>query len=565
MKGWLYCKNLRCNFGEKGQGTIEKSGEGLLYTNLLDKFYHDTIKCKDGFLLDGYISNKNELFRENGIKDWEKLYRVLCKDDAFPDQLRGGFSGSYYNEDGGKVFFVDHLGSKPLFYCSLKDKFVISSNLGWVIEILTENKIQYHFNELAAKYMLTYGYMLDDTTFICEIKRVLPGNKIVVKEENCDIIQYYCPTITHPQNMTEDEAVYMIDKAFRKAVKREFDKDREYGYEHLVDLSGGLDSRMVAWVAHEMGYTKQTNYTYCKAKYLDFKISSRIASDLQHEYYFKQLDDFQWIYEIEDNLKLNNGSALFCAITGGRDCLANFDKKRYGIEHTGMLGDVIISCFAEDEQNACKAPGFGSNQYSTLLSYDFSQELLDKYENQEIFDVYTRGFLGAMSTYPIRQNYFEVGSPFLDVDFIEACFSVPVKYRKNHNIYLKWMKQFYKRATKYGWEKWAGIPPKKELGLVRDGMFAIRKVRRMVRSLCGYAINDTMNPIDFWYAKDEKTQNFFESYFNKNINNACISQELREDITRLFKEGSAEEKMQAITVLGMLQLYFSGDEKWKRI
>ena len=181
MKGWLYCENLRCNFGEKGQGTIEKSGEGLLYTNLLDKFYHDTIKCKDGFLLDGYISNKNELFRENGIKDWEKLYRVLCKDDAFPDQLRGGFSGSYYNEDGGKVFFVDHLGSKPLFYCSLKDKFVISSNLGWVIEILTENKIQYHFNELAAKYMLTYGYMLDDTTFICEIKRVLPGNKIVVK------------------------------------------------------------------------------------------------------------------------------------------------------------------------------------------------------------------------------------------------------------------------------------------------------------------------------------------------------------------------------------------------
>lgn len=118
-------------------------------------------------------------------------------------------------------------------------------------------------------------------------------------KENADIIQYYCPTITHPQNMTEDEAVYMIDKAFRKAVKREFDKDREYGYEHLVDLSGGLDSRMVAWVAHEMGYTKQTNYTYCKAKYLDFKISSRIASDLQHEYYFKQLDDFQWIYEID--------------------------------------------------------------------------------------------------------------------------------------------------------------------------------------------------------------------------------------------------------------------------
>ena len=95
-------------------------------------------------------------------------------------------------------------------------------------------------------------------------------------------------------------------------------------------------------------------------------------------------------------------------------------------------------------------------------SYDYKKELLDQYENQEIFDVYTRGFLWAMSTYVIRQNYFEVGSPLLDIDFLEMCFSIPIKYRKQHNNYLKWIKRYYKGATKYRWEKWAGVPPKQE-------------------------------------------------------------------------------------------------------
>ena len=36
-------------------------------------------------------------------------------------------------------------------------------------------------------------------------------------------------------SMTEDEAIELVDQSFRKAVKREFEKDKEYGYKHLVD------------------------------------------------------------------------------------------------------------------------------------------------------------------------------------------------------------------------------------------------------------------------------------------------------------------------------------------
>lgn len=59
----------------------------------------------------------------------------------------------------------------------------------------------------------------------------------------------------------------------------------------MVDLSGGLDSRMVSWVANDMGYKEQLNISYCKEGYYDEKISKEIAKYLNHEYIFKYLDD----------------------------------------------------------------------------------------------------------------------------------------------------------------------------------------------------------------------------------------------------------------------------------
>lgn len=556
MQGWLCCGNLDCTFLADKDGTIDSMRGAVLYSNVDNKFYNDTIKDSKGFFLDGYILNKKELMETFDAAAWESVYKKLTADNSFPAGLRGSFCGFFFNKDERKCFFSDHLGSKALYYYWNKDKFIVSTRLEWLVKVLSYNNIEYHYNEQAAQYMLTYGFMLDDSTFISEVKRILPGSKIIFDEDKLFVEQYYVFSNTQTINVSEDEAIQMIDASFRKAVQSEFEKDREYGYKHLVDLSGGLDSRMVTWVAHDLGYDKQTNFSYCKVGYLDYKISSKIAKNLKHEYYFKALDDFQWIYSIEDILKLNNGAALYSGITGGKDFLSNFDKGQFGIEHTGMIGDVIVSCFAKDEASAYKKPRFGSNQYSNLIKYDFSEGILVKYENQEIFDIYARGFLGAMSTYAIRQNYFEVSSPFLDVDFVETCFRIPVKFRANHNIYLKWINKYYKEAANYGWEKWAGVKPKKNLAVVRDGVFVLRKLKRIFRKLIGYEINDNMNPIDYWYMNDKQVQVFFDQYYNDNINASCFSEELKNDISKLFREGTAGEKTQALTVLGMAKLYF---------
>lgn len=554
MFGWLYAENIDINI-EGEEGTIEKSGKGYLFSHLKEKFADDYVKTENGVWLEGFISNRKELMGQYSYDVWEKLHMNLLDKSSFPDEYRGSFCGYDVTKEE-QLFFTDHVGSKSLYYYINDGIKIVSTKLYWIVQVLKACNKSYTFDETAAKYMLTYGFMIDDTSFIKEIKRVLPGSKILVSGNDVRIERYYIPTLKCEAEMSEEEALVKINDSFRTAVKREFEKDCEKDYKHLVDLSGGLDSRMVTWVAHDLGYTKQTNISYCKANYLDYFISSEIAQDLKHEFYFRQLDDIEWLYDIDEILRLNNGQALYSGITGGKRTLENIKNDDYGIEHTGMVGDVVISCFAKSKEAACSKPSFGKNQYSNKLQYEFDSGILEDYDSQESFDIYTRGILGAMSTYATRQNYFEVSSPFLDVDFLNTCMSIPIEYRCKHKIYIKWIEKFYPKASRYGWEKWLGFPPKERNKILVFGARVWRKLKRTAQLICKKDFQDNMNPFDFWYNADTDIQGFFKSYFEQNIESTLIGDKLREDMKKLFYEGDTSEKTQVLTVLGMVKNYF---------
>lgn len=563
MQGWLFGINVKIDASlfENEKGCLEEFGSGYLYTNLLHKFHKDCVKKNGKIFLEGVITNKAELMELEEQMTWEEIIEKSVGQSEFPGKLRGSFCGYYFDAQENVVFFTDHVAGKSLFYYSSEDQIIASTRLEWLVKTLKYNKLNYTIDENAIKYMLTYGFMLDDSTYVTQIKKILPGHKLVYKKGKTKEIRYHSFVMQSLQNVSEEEAMKMIDDAFRMAVKREFEKDREYGYKHLVDLSGGLDSRMVSWVAHEMGYQNQTNIAYCKAEYLDYKISSQIAKDLKHEYYFKQLDDIQWLYEIEEILKLNNGMALFSGVTGGKQFLELLNPELYGVEHTGMLGDVILSTYAQSVEEALQKPKFGLRQYSTKLKFEYNSQLLDKYESQEMFDIYTRGFLGILATYGIRQNYLEVGSPFLDVDFIDVCFSIPLKYRVNHNIYIKWMNKYYEESAKYGWEKWHGIPPKMENLFWKKAAGVFREGKRHLRYMLGYKLNDSMNPFEYWYEKDDEMRRFINGYYDAHISKCVVSKELKENIEKMFKQGTSLEKCQVLTVIGMVKMCLE-ENKW---
>lgn len=557
MHGFLAAKNLEIGC----LGKICDMGECKQYNNLLNKFPEDQIFLEDNqkvSFLNGYVHNKKDYMEETS-KSWPEAFTDALQEDTMETlkRLRGGFCGYFFNkQEGMLVAYVDQIAVKALYYYIDGDRWILSDHMDYMVEVLNKNGISFDFNPMAAKYMLTYAYMIDDSTFVKQIHRLLPGKYLQVKDGQAVITRYHFIKNTEIA-MTEKDAVERIDASFREAIRREFEKDREYGYRHLVDLSGGLDSRMVSWVAHDMGYTDQVNVTYCQAGYRDEAISKQIALYLGHEYVFKPLDDIQWMYDLEKTTSQNNGAALYMGITGGRRMLSMLRTEQFGIEHTGLIGGSAIGTFYHDKEFSYGKPVFGMNAYSGRLKYQFDEEILKEYPCQEMFAIYTRGMLGAESSYIIRQHFVETASPFMDVDFLDTIFSVPFEYRNYHHIYLKWMKEKYPEATEFGWEKWGGIKPKESLIFVRKMKTTQRLLWQGICSVLHINNRDIMNPVDYWYYKDKAVQKYLTEFYDSVIENTVLDKSLREDISLMFRDGEVWEKSMALTVLAMVKKYFA--------
>lgn len=558
LRGWLAAGNLNIEC----LGMSQSLGHCVAqYSNLLDKFPEDQIffnQEKQICFLNGYVYNKTDFLKPEFGNDWPSSFAASLGQDAKEhfQKLRGVFCGYTYDKDKKEtLIYTDHTSNKAVYYYADGDKWIVSNYVDFIVRVLRANGIPYHFNPTAAKYMLTYGYMLDDSTYVEEVHRLMPGCYGVIKDGEITVTQYY-KLECHEQQMTEEEALEKLDQAFRQAIAREFDKDKEYGYRHLVDLSAGLDSRMVCFVAHDMGYTEQTNLSYSKLGYRDDIISGKIARYLGHEYLFKSLDDIRWMYDIDEMTLKNNGAAICLGMTGGNRMLKSINMEHYGIEHTGIIGGPTMASYYKDRNLAYGKPRYGLNSYSGKLHYSFDEKILEQHETQEAFAMNTRGLLGMQVSYMTRQNYIETSSPFADVDMLETAFSIPFEYRKDDRLYLKWIETKYPDAAKFGWEKWGGVKPKRSHVFLRK----IKTTQRLLYAyLCGLfhvANPESMNPMDYWYNNDEQIRIYLNEMYEARIGNDVLPKELAEDMKLLYQTGNFIDKSLVLTVLGAVHLYF---------
>lgn len=554
-RGWLaFWGSRKINLPKQVNGRIVRTLSGLtVIDNCLHKFPQDEIETERGekfYWMDGFVLNKHHLMDRNGDISWQDSFIKETEKEDFPGGLRGGFSGVISGKES-ILLFNDHVGNHAVYYYHNNGLTVCATRVYYILELLKYNDIRLQFHVQAAQYMLEWGFMLDDSTFACEIKRVLPGHTVRLFRNGTQETFPYYRMDNHQikQDITEGEAVEMIDRYFRQAVKREFEKDREYGYEHLVDLSGGLDSRMVCWVAHDMGYVNQTNITYCREGYLDFQSAQKIAMDLRHQYLYMPLDDFKWYRDAEEMSRKNNGASLYIGITGGNRCLKMLCGNQFGIEHTGMAGDVIIGSFFGDAKEGYKRPDAREGRYSDKLHYGIDCAILRKYANKELYLLNTRALLGAQTSYFTRQTYLETGSPFLDVDFLDMMLSIPSYMRCKHHIYLKWLEQKYPLAAEFGWEKWKGMKPK--ISNEKKVQYWVKLYEKMNQWKTKWTKEapEHMNPIEYWYEKDRETQQWVKTYVRNKIQLICNYPKLMRDITFLLSKGNAVEKAQAVTVL----------------
>lgn len=537
---------------------IKNFSNAWVKRSVVDKFRDDKVFLEDEDLFictEGIILNAKELRNKYSVSSNFTLLKYLYKNFGvnFPSELRGSFSGVIYDKKKDLwLIYTDQIGSKWVFYFFDQETstLIFGTELKMVVQLMRTLGYETRLCEEGAYFMLTFGYMLDDYTIVKSIKKLRPGSILKLEGDKLLEIEYYKLDNISYIKEKKKEIFSELDYRFRKAVSAEYDKDIEYGYNHIATLSGGLDTRMALFYAIKLGYKNILSITFSQSNYLDEQIAKRISSDWGCSFLFYSLDNGNYLKEIEMPVLANDGLVIYSGAAHQLSMISLISWERFGILHTGELGDAVMGTYLNAPKHTNPIPFLGG--YSKKLGERIRpivEKITYKYENLELYKFYNRGFNGILNGYRVTEIFTEASSPFLHIDFLEYALKIDPSMRYKENIYIQWIIKACSECKKYPWER-TGL-------LITAGefrKFIKRGIRYVRKKFFGPSSRDSMNPFDYWYKTNDSLRDFINKYFVENIEILDGHSELKEDTRRLFEQGNFLEKTQVLTLLTAIKV-----------
>ena len=541
-------------------GRNYQTENAFLQQTTLNKFMADKLFCEDHDVLiaiEGIILNSSELMLANEtlFEAVKRLY--LFEKEEFVSRLKGDFSGVVYDKCNHQwVVFTNQTGAKRIFYYQNNDFLLFSSELNALSEVMRILKIKLSLNKSAAYSILTSGFMLNQITYIDHVYRLMPGCLLSLNSKSVYLHSYFNLKEIQANSDKVSVSIDRIDTLFKQAIQRAFEKDKSYNLKHIATLSGGLDSRMTVLVAHKMGYSEQLNFTFSQANYLDEQIAKQIAIDHQHEFLFQSLDHGNYLQNIDEIVSYNDGLVLFSGAAHVLKACKNMNFENYGLIHTGLIGDAVLGSFLTKPFRT--KPQVAASVYSSKLIHKaetYIASIQQQYPTEELYKFYGRGFMGAMNGNYYFDAFSQSVSPFLDIDFLSYCYSIPENLKFKQKIYIDWIASKHHEFAKYPWEK-TGISPLLSLSYQKYLVPAYYKRMglKVFDKLSG-KMKSGMNPFDFWLNQNPKLALHFSDYFQQYID-LIDDSELRNDCIWLFQNGNWNERFQVLTLLSAIKLLF---------
>lgn len=522
-----------------------------------DKFISDKLWIdNDDFFIctDGIILNSQILFQKHKAKDFSNLiYKLTAKKENFFTDFEGNFVGVFFNKRTNTwLAFNNQAGTQKLYYYKQNDFLIFSTDLYTLCQSI--KLLGYTISlDIAASYLLlTNGFMHENSTLIQEVKQLRAGEYCEYKSEIFNVSSYYNLNQINENKDSKKTIIETLDYKFKEAINLEFEKDKEFNYQSLTTLSGGLDSRMTALIANKMGFTNQILLNFSDKGYADEIIARKIAKTYELEMIQLSLSA-QSLKAIDDVVLVNDGLTTYSACSHAFSALKQIQGTNTGILHTGMIGDAVMGSFVSKIE-VCK-PKLNDGLYSVSLlnkaKSTISKSLLN-YPTEELYKFYNRAFLGANNGFQYFNLISEGSSPFLNSDFLSYAYSIPRRYKYKENIYIDWIKTLHPDIAKFTWESIGGKPTNNQY--LRS---YYRYKRAIIKRLpIGSMWKNNMNPEQLWYDKNMNVKTTLDNYFHEYLHLLDNELELQNDIIRLYNTGNITEKTQVLTLLAGIKLLF---------
>lgn len=158
-------------------------------------------------------------------------------------KFNGMFAFAIYNKNTGDLFCArDRFGVKPFYYFLNESKFIFASEPNAIISIL-DDKVNPNGQQIY-DYLIHNRTDYDNSTFFKEIKKLLHGHKLSIKNNVLNIKKWYDLAIqTNCAYVSSSEYL----KGLTDSIKLRLRSDVPVG----LTLSGGLDSSSIASILSE--------------------------------------------------------------------------------------------------------------------------------------------------------------------------------------------------------------------------------------------------------------------------------------------------------------------------
>lgn len=519
--------------------------------------------CSDSFifedtnkiiLFDGVILNAEELIRQSGDESLKMLIIRIPENREIIKKFRGSFAVVIYNKSSNRIdLLVDHLGKKRIFFYYHKaKKILIFGNKFYLLSsIMQQNNIDVKLDMTSAYSLLYIGYMISNRTLIEGLTKLNNGSILSFKN-NIDINQYYSLDNVTENKLNKNDTLVEIDRLFNQSIEYEYQKDKICNKNHLVTLSGGLDSRMNFMTAIRQGFEDITILCFSEKNYLDEKIARQIAGIYEKRMIFNSLNEGKYLYDIESNIMNNNGLVNYIGSAHTLDTIKRINFSNFGLLHSGQLGDALWGTYLNGTQRQCLDK---TNVISYLCNSDIPDDIenllskeVDDFADIEQLKFTTRGLNGMFNGYWQTEQYTEMVSPFLSIDFVELLMSIDPEWRYNNRLYFSWIKRFVPEAMHYGWERNLGLKP--DVNKLQAKYIYLRK--KIFRRIHGH--NPSMNPFKKWKERNRNILKLYNHIFYNNIE-LIKDKKDKQILANLFNTDDLQQKAKVITLLESMRIF----------
>jgi asparagine synthase (glutamine-hydrolysing) len=254
------------------------------------KWLHSVIPAKAGISsvwVKGFIfTAENQRLRE------EELINYFAGTESFDEfqaklKTANGLFSVVIRKGNNLWAAIDNARSFPLFYYHKKDDFFLTDNP----DKLGKENIPMVLDEESAILFRYSGFTAGNKTLLKDIFQLIAGQSICY-EENKIKTEFHTEFLTDIFfTQTREELKAGLKSVLERAGKRMVEVLA--GRPAAIPLSGGFDSRLMAYLLRKNDYTNVLCYTFGKENNVEVNNARRTAENLGYEFYFVDYNKYK--------------------------------------------------------------------------------------------------------------------------------------------------------------------------------------------------------------------------------------------------------------------------------